>query len=480
MKTRSAAFILTLCCAFAAAISCGKQEGASLKSEGNLIFNISVGAGTKTSGTIDDTASEAAISSLRIFMIDADSEGAAASTWNCTELTDFSYSSTTGKATSTFRYTMAGDYLFFAIANWPSSLTLDTSSYAALTASCYDASSCLSELWDENSFLMTQNEGPVYKHISNLACDSSNPIEVDIKLDRVAAKVSVHTAPNSAAPLVGTLLGGHDAVYAISKVNVQEVALINCVNQFNILQTKESGVLVTPSSDPEYSLSTGYYNTSLASLDWQPMGTVMYCLENNSPYYADVAGDDAHPDAADSTKMKSRVTGLLFKVEVKTLSSFKNEADTDIENENLRVDPEEGLWKTKADDTSDEAARTLYLYKGILFADWQQLSAQNPDIAAEFGEGEAPDADELRELGVSVYEDGLMYYTYWLNDNGALQVSRNTYYNILLKEIVSFGDDVPLGRDYSATDPINLKPGIISITLSIADWDIKAEQDYTL
>lgn len=493
MKTKTILLILAL----AAVIAPSCQKSSDVCEEyGCQSFSIVLNLGrnfTKTPGSdfIGDETGESAISSLRLFLVSDDSDKTIKELIPGDEYqADEENPMILYAKLNPEEY--AGNWLVYAIANWPDEITLDTSDYDSFIGSYTGLTDAqLATMWDDGHFPMVNvcnaatEEGKLNGGIRvELKKKDVSVIPVaEITLERIAAKVSASVDPYVTYGIMGTQMGASTAVFGVSKIVVDGIAMINNVRSFNLIQKWTSGgSLVTPSSAADYSITGGYYNTSVPPVAWNEPGDVMYCLENNAPEYTSCGG--SHLDASADTRMKGRVTGLLIRARVETLSYFKSEADTDPTDgdygENLIVDPDEGVWTrsslTKAAE-SDAAFRTFYKYKGIYFADYQQLFAQNPSL----GSTEADAAPSLlREKGVSVFEDGYMYYTYWIETENDQYVARNVFYNLSITSINAFGDDLPGGPGYDPSDPIKTEDPRITLSLKIADWDEKPAQNYTL
>lgn len=73
----------------------------------------------------------------------------------------------------------------------------------------------------------------------------------------------------------------------------------------------------------------------------------------------------------------------------------------------------------------------------------------------------ASDVAQFRALTkINVFEDGAMYYTYFIKDNNynTYAIFRNTWYQLLVTEVTNFGDDIPGG--WIPDDPtVNPDPG---------------------
>ncbi len=470
MKTKILSIILGLC-AILAISSCEKEARIS---DGDADFVIRLafdGSFTRTTGsvTVEDAEEESTISSLRLFLIKADD------TDEIVELSssEYSYDSATRHIAVTLRHTYAGSWRVVVIANCPSSVTIDTADYDSFCAAYSGIST--SVLASEDSFLMvtahndTDPVGVLVENLTGLGDSVDNPREVDVTLERVVSKVTVNVSPYITNNLIGTIFNGSDANYGVIETEFMGYALVNEVNSFNLFQQWDSeGNLVTPSSSSSYDLSTGYVNPLAASMSLNDFGTRLYCLENNSPEYTAAGG--THKDATIGTKMKARVTGVLICVQVKSVSSFSSEAETDggeDSSESLVLDPNEGIWTKAAPDY------TFYRYNGVFYKDKDILLERNSSLV----DGSA---DELRAQGVMVYVDGNMYYLHWLCTDGEYCVARNVFYNLLVNQISSFGEDVPGGYTYSGTDPIQKDNALISLGLEIVDWDEKTAQDYII
>ncbi|MCQ2143163.1 MAG: fimbria major subunit [Bacteroidales bacterium] len=481
MKNKILFFIIGLC--VISFVACEKAPS-NIKSEGNLNIKVDTDnnfVSPRDSESLLDAGVESKISSLRVFLIKSDLSDLeelepAGST---PEKNKYSYSD--GRVTVDLSYTYKGDWKVLVIANWPDALTLDTSSYADLKASVYSglSSSDMSALWTDDHFLMV-GKSDVDVTLSNLISDKDNPIEITSRLERVAVKVTAETSEDIIYGLIGQTMAGSDAVWGISRADILGAALVNRATSFNLFSKFEDGVPVTATSPIDYPIS-GYTDTDPSSLVYSDLNTPMYCLENNSPLYFDlVPAADRHLDAAEESKMKGRVTGVVFKVRVKMLSQFRSEADSDPSGEDLVLDPEEGVWtKAAGDDDTDAKYATFYRYRGICYADLAWLLACNPDLGLT--ESQATVA-ALRAKNVSVYEDGYMYYTYWIDDPSyGLAVIRNTWYRLYVDSIAAFGNDQPCEGDaYDAEDPLLLNPSKISVTMKVADWEEKNTVNYTL
>ena len=355
-----------------------------------------------------------------------------------------------------------------------------------------------SKLWADNHFVManrqdevtatgTDRGGVVVDFDGNYPED--HPLKVDVSLDRLACKVTAQAASDATFAPVGQSFVSSQAIYRIESMTLDGVALMNCANSFNLIQQWESAslatgypelLLVSPSSDNGYSLSSGYYrrqsdyvganlmlNTGLA---FSTPGQPLYCLENNSPYYTSAltGADLYHPNATPTTKMKGRVTAVIFRVQALLT---KGTATT----EPIIPDEGEGEWdvNTRAMTRAAAVPVTFYRYKGTLYGNLASLLAANSDLSAS-----DTSVSGLRKQGVSVYEDGYMYYIFWIKDQNYTDggehyyaMMRNTHYRLTVKAVDELGDDLPGGHYFNATDPIDLLPSNIQVSVTVKGWD---------
>lgn len=458
-----------------------------------------VSSGTKTtgSGTIDGTEAEAYtdIDHLRLFLVPAGSSGTPADDAAVTEISSSDFFEEDGKVKVFLSASYKGGWLLFAIANWPSGISLNTTTYADFIGTYSSTSSNLQSIWTDYNFLMVNRQNET-DGCAGVPIDlDEQSLDVTVYLERVAVKIIARDSDMIDFAPYHTAVVGTDNSYAVSSMEIKQVALLNCVNSFYLTQRWAEPVtgeqsLVTPSSSLDYSLADGYYyktpSGTSADLVWVDLGTPMYCLENNSPLYADFdfTGDDYLLDkkafAIDGTKMKGRVTGVVFKAQFKVASGFKSGLGTD------PVDPDDGdpgVWNETKALGAEEEAKTLYKYKSTYFADTDAMLAR---FADDFTGVDMNDFAALRAKGVNIYENGYVYYTYWITDPnytytvGAesrpqIAVMRNTCYDLVVTNVSAFGDEMPCTAEYNPQDPLDTKYPKISLSIKITDWD---DEDY--
>ena len=303
-----------------------------------------------------------------------------------------------------------------------------------------------------------------------------DPLSVHVNLERLACKVTASLSENIKPAILNTkLIASGNSDYVIDAVTLDGIGLVNCVNQYHLIQQWEEGTgfttpedrnmqLVTPSYSLSYSLDDGYYNRISEYISGKSLfktkKTPLYCLENNSPYYDKLTKNDQI--AAPGTKMKGRVTGVLFRI--KAVITREHSSNEDI----IEDDQDPGIWTKAA-----PVVRTFYRYEGGLYADIPILVSENPSLSGK------TTTMELRDAGVEVYENGYMYYIYWIKDKNYTNdgktyyaVIRNTLYELTITNIKAIGNDIPGGNDYDETDPIDYLHTDIDVTLKNSGWDL--------
>ena len=289
----------------------------------------------------------------------------------------------------------------------------------------------------------------------------NNPAIVYIQVDRIACKIYDATeAPVNVAFSESTKT-------VVDNVDVIGFALLNVNKKFNLIQTwsKDNDLLEEILLTPLYSgtgliadqyfhnisnyTTLGKTNGDITSITDITRGVSniygrvpVYATENR-PTIIDM-GDDG------ITSGRAETTGVIYKVQAKK---------------------------------GTVNAETFYKYNNIVYKNLADIQVFPEFNDKELGEIGIP---ELRGLGIKVYEDGVMYYTYYIRDkNTAHQyggenyygVFRNSSYVLSISKISSIGDDVPGGgvvdpekEDGPGNPPIDRQEAYISITLMVNPW----------
>ncbi len=440
--------------------------------------------------TKPDEDFERTISDFRVFLVKQDDETAPV-----VELKNIPMLNTVTTKSFEIKPEYKHGYQLYVVANSAGSgLTLDLSSAKAFrgTYSLVNKNAC-ENVWRPDHFLMvnTNNEASDFANYTHVYAkfgddydlehtdptpyggvpieidDTTNytydkPYHVDVKLERVAAKIVVDCS-NAEFDFSDWGNKFHD-------VYVEDVTLINAANSFNLVQQwqiasyqggeyfgfewaerKENGEVpddapfgypflwaITPGGDVNSTPSKIYYNQianftdfdnktlkadaaqHFVKLDANKKATI-YCLENASPLYLDFVseftkGKDEITTSSDwekllQTGMRNRVTGVLFRVRAKIKDDSHN-------TEGLTPDPNKGTWtkaKTRASADNDEY-RTFYCYGNTVSPYMSELLKENPELTTEKGISATSSVKQMRDAGIMVYEDGYMYYIHWIQD----------------------------------------------------------------
>lgn len=480
--------------------------------EGKVYITLSIplngGSSTRTEGDEYDlqTPAESKISTIRLVLVNKEDRN------KVYEISsgDMNWSASGNVYTSTIPLTgiTLGTYYAYVIANaTPNGISLPMAgkltyqdidkAYTLSNSSSYAAG--MDELSKANYFLMVnKNNLPVSDFRGGVEATLTstnginNPVHIVIDLERLACKVSVGDLSDTKLSIKNTHLpdaGG--AYYTIDGLNLTGIGLLNCANQYNLIQHWKQGsntsdllnlLLQSPSTlatDDSY-LATGYYNRLGEYITnpalFKSSAEVLYCMENNSPYYEDILSatgfKNGESNALPGTRMKGRTTGIIFRMQAHIKRGATS--NEDINEDDLDPAPWEETSKvnTRASLGAQEYT-TFYLYKGILYANNSALIAADSSL-----KGKTPDG--LRQAGVEVYENGNMYYIYWIKDNyyndgekTYYSVMRNVWYHVAITDVKTIGSDIPGGKDYNEKDPIDAEVRDISVSLKCAKWQLR-------
>lgn len=293
-----------------------------------------------------------------------------------------------------------------------------------------------------------------------------NPAKAHVRLDRLAAKIVPQVSVDFKADF--TNHPKEEAFFKDYTFTVEAAGLLNAATEFNLEQLWSEGAggepiqLLSPTwyYKPEETYFNRYYQTLKEYADqsqapfvsfsekavngFRPITDPFYCLENNSPFY-DYTGSPVSPENQVKTKYKGLTTGVLFRMQAKL---------------------------------NGEAA-TFYKYNGKYYAD-TEADRQELATAAGVQTSDFSNASALREKEVQVYEEGNIYYTYWIKDKNAAyagddydlsySVIRNSWYILQVLSMTRIGDDVP-GDGYEPEEPID-RIEQVEIIAVCQDWTL--------
>lgn len=444
--------------------------------------------------TEDDEDYERKISDVRLFLVSRNNPSEPVY-----EIKNFKFDSSVSMTTDPFpiESKYRHGYLLYVLAN-----TSGTGVFEPNLASGTDfvgeyslgTEARCSKMWQKNNFVMVNVRNNLADHDGdtpvggvpieiddNNSYSYENPYKATVTLERLAAKIVVDCSEEyfDFDKYTGGFEGG------FTDVSIDGVALVNCVNRFNLIQRWQKAInkllswnkivdddnydgeppygypylwCQTPSGTLDYDMSEGYYNRiyDFADPDTQSMKSgasdmfvspdysdfenpgvlTFYSLENNSPLYAcymkrynSETGDFKYGSDDElflvKTKMKGRTTGVLFRVRARL------EVDSH-SGEDIKKDPENGKWDTRSTYESDY--KTFYCYKKTVYPSVKSMLNDNNELS---GLTESSSVRDLRKRGVRVYENGYMYYIHWIID-------KNYKYVWDL-----FGDEYGEGQEYS-------------------------------
>lgn len=140
------------------------------------------------------------------------------------------------------------------------------------------------------------------------------------------------------------------------------------------------------------------------------------------------------------------------------------------------------IFKVVAQDAGGSAVGTFFSYREKFYTSTNDIEADGYFV----GELNAMTIPQMRAEGIQVYEDGVMYYTYFILDpNTTYQykaenyygVFRNSVYRLTVNGFSDLGDDVPGGGKVDPNDPgepgnppIDKDEAYIEVEITINPW----------
>jgi hypothetical protein len=435
------------------------------KVEGYLILNLVNPVNTRTSGsgntsTDQGTTQENTINNLTVVF--ANSSGNILSVAN---------PGITNKVSEIFRVEV-GTYDVYALINNAIDIKVGQNIEQVITvAAAAEATSG----YKSGSFFMvnkrnSSSEKAGIETTIGLEHTINSPAVVEIYVDRVACKISDETASPDISALV-VAAGG-----LVDDVDVVGFAILNVNKKFNLIQTwnedNGSGMLLS-----EEILSTPLYTGALVADNYflnigeyttltKDNGEITGITDNTvgksdifvkSPVYTTENRPTViNAGASGITSGRGETTGVIYKVQAKK---------------------------------GGVNAETFYSYNNELYSNIAEIQAL-PDFESQVLS--TLNSSQLRALGINVYEDGVMYYSYFIRDpNLAHQyesenyygVFRNSSYKLSINKISSLGDDVPGGAKVDPTEPgepgepggpdnppIDTLEAYIKVTIEVNPW----------
>lgn len=273
---------------------------------------------------------------------------------------------------------------------------------------------------------------------------TANPAVAEtVFLDRMTAKI---TSFEDASLTVNSRIKTGDFAAATASVKgvlpVSAAVTMHIQQQWNDAARKQ---LSTPDSDRYGFVNNNFTGAVSPYADIQTSGgsyTSVAVQDLNGRIIA--PGDPLYvlENAAKPTPVWGTTTGVVFKVVLDATGSGTPATFF-------------GYNKNSEHFLTLSALQTAYPDAFDMFGN--KLGDGTDDDAANLAAAEtllAGDVAKFRaKTSISVFEDGAMYYTFFVKDNNydCYGVFRNTWYQLMVSEITNFGDDIPGG--WNPDDP---------------------------
>ena len=351
-----------------------------------------------------------------------------------------------------------GTHYVYALVNSPIEVTPNENIHRVIdVASATEATSG----YKNGSFLMVNQRNSSLANagvateitVANIA---TNPKQVKIQVDRAACKIVDETG-NPGVERLSVATNGF-----VDKVDVEGFVILNVNKQFNFVQKWDADdVLETPT-----------YNGLVASQFFHNVGEYTTLQKDNDGKIIGI------------TDKTAGVKGLYGNGPVYTTeNSPKIMKFGDNELTAGRGETTGVIYKVQAKRGSDNLG-TFFRYRGVAYSDLTGIQ-EMPEFKDKITLNPS-NFPELRALGISVYEDGIMYYTYFVRDPNVTHqyqnknyygVFRNSVYKLTINSISGLGDDVPGGGFVDPEDPngpgnppIDSDEAYIEVSIAVNPW----------
>lgn len=330
---------------------------------------------------------------------------------------------------------------------------------------------------DKSFHMFSQNDGSITgSNVPTVTLTAANnttanpAIGETIYLDRITAKVTASEDPSLA---VGANIA--NGVFSSAKASVEGIFPMAAAKTVYIQQqwADPARTILDAPSTQRY----GFVNNNFTS------GTetsYAYIQKSGGSYTSVAVGDVSNrlipagdpcymlENIAESTPIWGTTSGVVFKVKLDatgrgtpaTFFGYNNNSSHFLTLDALQMAYPNAfdLFGNKRPDGSDDDAANLAAAKVLLASDVAQFRAQTK---------------------VNVFEDGVMYYTFFIKDNNynTYGIFRNTWYQLLVTEVTNFGDDIPGGwvPDDPAVNPDPTTPVVdeklyLRVKLLVNKW----------
>lgn len=340
-----------------------------------------------------------------------------------------------------------GSYLVYALVNNPITLTEGANIEQVLTGATDPE---ITAGYKSGSFFMTNEQSDVTKTVLDagkaIALGAGDDIVVQINVDRLAAKVRDKTE----TPNLTELLAKEDVKTLMDGVRVVGFVPMNLNPDMNIFQTWG-----TQNSEETTALANNVLLTPIHAADSYLLPAITYKTVEDGVGIADLTTEDQYVDSVYVSENRPTI-----KINSNGVVTAAQQGQTTAV-----------IYRVVAQKGGSDLTETFYAYNGIAYAKLE-------DLPSSLGDLSTTSTADLRKMGVNVYENGVMYYTYFIKDpNMNYQLGtenyygtfRNSIYNLNIASIAKLGDDVPDDSE-KPTDPVDPEDAKISVELTINDW----------
>lgn len=340
-----------------------------------------------------------------------------------------------------------GSYLVYALVNNAATLAVGGNIESELTGATADE---ITAGFKNGTFFMTNEQSDLAKTI----LDAGKPVTLaagddkvlQISVDRLAAKVRNKTT----TPKLEDLLGKENVNTIMDGVRVVGFVPMNLNPAMNLVQS-----WAVKNNEENDNHSTNVLLTPVHPLENYLLPATTYKKMVDGVGVEDLTTEEQYVDSVYVSE--NRPTIKINSNDVITAAQ---------QGQTTAVIYRVVAQKDKADLTA-----TFYAYNDVAYKALEDLPASLGDLTGKTSE-------ELRKMGVRVYENGVMYYTYYIKDpntnyqlNGKdyYGIFRNSIYNLNITKISKLGDDVPDDSE-NPTEPVDPEDAKISVELTINDW----------
>jgi hypothetical protein len=464
---------------------------------------------TTESHTELGTSAESKITSLKIILIDANNK-----LIKKTNGTDFQMASET--ATKPFEIA-TGKYKIYVVANPTAAITAKLNA-ATTEAQVLDAvmESKFTDYANDNAFVMTSavnglgdvDNLPTVEVKAENTIDNPAHATNDIKVDRMAVKIRTHYAAktdggelvadaapvyttlsdNSAFPVLKNITADGETQTTIAKIQLKGYDIVNKYTKANLYQ--------------HWSAANNTFVNQLVAPNYVD-GVTASDYEQTKAYYRTLTANAGATTASGFDVIKDLVTEGTSAVGVKTWgtniytleSNPKDETDYASDKTKYEDEATGVLFQAQALDANGNGI-TFYTFNGSYYANLASIQAEYPnvfdplltadqlkDATAATKLAAATDAtpsDVRAKCDVQVYNNGIMYYSYFIKDHNYFRdaaatmnyysVMRNSIYDLTVIGLEAIGTDIPFGWQPGDHTPIDKDKTYIQVSLSVNPW----------